>query len=152
MAETGLYIGNHHKWGKDIKMNKTTVLVIEDNPKNLKLVEALLEIGNYKVLAASDAETGIELARKHKPALILMDIQLPAMDGLTATKIIKADKELSCIPVVALTSYAMPGDEERSVAAGCDGYISKPIDTRNFLNILAKHIQGTGGNDSPEEQ
>ncbi|MBF0524780.1 MAG: response regulator [Deltaproteobacteria bacterium] len=110
-----------------------TILVVEDNEINMKLVKTLLTIKNYIVLEAGDGEKGIELARIYKPDLILMDIQLPGMDGLTATQVIKSEADLSCIPVVALTSHAMRGDEERALAAGCSGYITKPIDTRSFL-------------------
>ncbi|MBF0510404.1 MAG: response regulator [Deltaproteobacteria bacterium] len=113
-----------------------TILVVEDNEINMKLVKTLLTIKNYIVLEAGDGEKGIELARIYKPDLILMDIQLPGMDGLTATQVIKSEADLSCIPVVALTSHAMRGDEERALAAGCSGYITKPIDTRSFLSNI----------------
>ena len=121
-------------------MDSKTVLIIEDNEMNMKLVRTLLEIGKYQVLEAADAETGIELAKKHHPDLILMDIQLPAMDGLHATHLIKADSDTRGIPVVALTSYAMQGDEKKALAAGCAGYMSKPIDTRQFLKTLSQYL------------
>jgi len=117
-------------------MSKQTVLVIEDNDINMKLVKTLLGLADYDVIASMDAETGISLARENVPDLILMDIQLPGMDGLKATQIIKQDDRLRSIPVIALTSYAMQGDEERAREAGCSGYISKPIDTRNFAKTL----------------
>ena len=117
-------------------MSKHSVLVIEDNDINMKLVKTLLELADYHVLAATDAETGISLARENVPDLILMDIQLPGMNGLKATQILKQDKRLKSIPVIALTSYAMQGDEERAREAGCTGYISKPIDTRKFAETL----------------
>ncbi len=117
-------------------MGGKRILVIEDNEMNMKLVRTLLEIGGYRVLEVRDAETGIEVARRDKPDLILMDIQLPAMDGLEATRLIKRDPEIQHIPVIALTSYAMQGDEKKALEAGCSGYISKPIDTRSFLEIL----------------
>lgn len=126
-------------------MQDKKVLVIEDNELNMKLVVALLRIENFQVLMAFDAETGIRLARKQHPDLILMDIHLPGMDGLTATRLIREDKDLGDIPVVALTSYAMEGDEEKAYAAGCAGYIPKPIDTRSFLESVSKFIK-TGGN------
>jgi len=119
-------------------MENKTVLVIEDNEMNMKLVRELLKIGNYQVLEAVDAESGIQLAREHMPYLILMDIQLPGMDGLSATRTIKADPALKAIPVVALTSYAMEGDKDKAMAAGCSDYFTKPLDTRNFLKKLAK--------------
>jgi len=118
-------------------MKNKTVLIIEDNELNLKLVRSMLQLGHFQVLEAGDAESGIQLAREHLPDLILMDIQLPGMDGLHATQIIRNDPVLVDIPVVALTSYAMQGDEQKATSAGCTGYIAKPIDTRNFLDILA---------------
>lgn len=122
-------------------MEKITVLIIEDNQLNMKLVRSMLTLAHYQVLEAKDAEDGILLAREHLPDLILMDIQLPGIDGLDATKIIKDDPILKHIPVVALTSYAMQGDEEKAISAGCNGYIAKPIDTRNFLDILSGYIR-----------
>jgi CheY-like chemotaxis protein len=121
-------------------MKDKTVLVVEDNALNMKLVVALLRIGNYEILEAIDAETGIELARQHLPDLILMDIQLPGMDGLSATRRIKEDKALRRIPIVALTSYAMPNDKEKALAMGCEGYIAKPIDTREFLENISQFL------------
>jgi CheY-like chemotaxis protein len=99
-------------------------------------------MGNYDVIEAIDAEKGMQLARKNHPDLILMDIQLPGMDGLSATKILKADPVLQEIPIVALTSHAMEGDDKKALAAGCDGYIPKPIDTKNFLPTIGQFIQG----------
>lgn len=110
-----------------------TILVVEDNELNMKLVRGLLGLGAYRILEAADAEAALELAGRELPDLILMDIQLPGMDGLTATRKLKADDRLGHIPVVALTSYAMAGDEKKAVAAGCDGYLTKPIDTRSFI-------------------
>ncbi|MDF1591340.1 MAG: response regulator [Desulfobacterales bacterium] len=117
-------------------MKDKKILVIEDNKLNLKLVRSLLQIGNYNIIEAVDAETGIRLAREKKPDLILMDIQLPGIDGLTATRLIQKDQELKDIPIIALTSYSMEGDEQKAAEAGCHGYITKPIDTRAFLNQL----------------
>ena len=122
-------------------MKNRTILVIEDNPLNMKLVKGLLKIGNYQMLEANDAESGIQLIREHQPDLVLMDIQLPGMDGLAATKILKEDSDLKDIPIVALTSYAMQGDKEKALEAGCSGYIAKPIDTRNFLETLARYLE-----------
>jgi CheY-like chemotaxis protein len=121
-------------------MEDKRVLVIEDNELNMKLVRSLLHIGKYQVVEAPDAETGIRLAQEHHPALILMDIQLPGMDGLSATRLIKEDGDLKEIPVVALTSYAMQGDDEKALEAGCTGYIAKPINTRTFLETLEKYM------------
>jgi CheY-like chemotaxis protein len=121
-------------------MEHQTVLVVEDNELNMKLVRSLLQLGKYQTLEAGNAEKGIQLARKHHPDLILMDIQLPGMDGLSATRLIKADGSLKDIPVVALTSYAMQGDEDKAVEAGCEGYITKPIDTRSFMKTIDFHL------------
>jgi CheY-like chemotaxis protein len=118
------------------------VLVIEDNELNMKLVVALLTLKKLKVLCAEDAESGLRLAREHRPDLILMDIQLPGMDGLTATRLLKEAPDLKDIPVVALTSYAMQGDMEKSMAAGCAGYIAKPIDTRGFMECIQTFLGG----------
>jgi CheY-like chemotaxis protein len=121
-------------------MSSTTILIIEDNELNMKLVRSMLQLGKYRILEAEDAEGGIELAREHSPDLILMDIQLPGMDGLDATRFIKSDLALAHIPVVALTSYAMRGDEAKALSAGCSGYIAKPIDTRNFLDFIFEQL------------
>ena len=125
-------------------MQNKTILVIEDNELNMKLVKGLLTMGKYGIMEAVDAETGIQLARQHLPDLILMDIQLPGMDGLTATRLMKEDSVFNDIPIVALTSYAMEGDEEKAIEAGCSGYISKPIDTRSFLETIARYLQQNG--------
>jgi CheY-like chemotaxis protein len=125
-------------------METKTVLVIEDNALNMKLAKSLLQIGKYGVLEARDAETGIHLARNNHPDLILMDIQLPGMDGLNAARLIKKDNTLKHIPVVALTSYAMQGDEEKARDAGCVGYITKPIETKTFLDTVASFLKYDG--------
>ena len=122
-------------------MKNKTILVIEDNRINLKLVRVLLTMGNYQILEAGDAERGIALAREHIPDLILMDIELPEIDGLCATKIIKKDAVLKDIPVLALTAQTMPGDDIKALEAGCSAYITKPIDTRNFVQIIAGHLK-----------
>ena len=117
-----------------------TVLVVEDNAANMKLVKFLLESAGHTVVSAMDAETGLTLARDVQPNLILMDIQLPRMDGLEATAQLKADHATRSIPVIALTALAMKGDEERIRAAGCDGYIAKPLAYREFLATIAAHL------------
>jgi putative two-component system response regulator len=119
---------------------QNTILIIEDNELNMKLVRSLLKFEKYKTLEAETAENGIEMARVHNPDLILMDIQLPGMDGLSAVKIIKEDDNLKHIPVVALTSYAMQGDEEKAIKAGCSGYIAKPIETKSFTSIISQYL------------
>jgi CheY-like chemotaxis protein len=114
-------------------METKSILVIEDNDLNMELVVAALELSDYRVLQARDAETGIQLARTHLPDLILMDIQLPGMDGYSATRVVKGDPATKGIPVVALTAYAMKSDQERALQAGCLGYISKPFSLNTFL-------------------
>ena len=121
-------------------MKIKTILVVEDNELNMKLVRNILTIGKYHVLEAMDAESGIQLARDQRPNLVLMDIQLPDMNGLSAAKIIKEDPSLKHIPIVALTSYAMQGDKEKAIEAGCAGYIAKPIDTRKFLETVSQFV------------
>jgi CheY-like chemotaxis protein len=122
------------------------ILIVEDHSLNMELVVDLMEAAGYSVLQAPDAERGIALAREERPALILMDVGLPGVDGLTATTALKSDPRTREIPVVALTSHAMKGDRERILAAGCDGYITKPIDTRSFPRTVAEFIrQARGG-------
>ena len=114
-----------------------TVLVVEDNATNMTLALFLLESAGHSVLSALDAEAGLMMARERCPDLILMDIQLPGMDGLEATALLKADAVTRAIPVIALTALAMKGDEERIRAAGCDGYIAKPMRYKEFLATVA---------------
>jgi len=117
------------------------ILVIEDNEKNLKLVNFLLCKEGYDVLAAINAEDGIALAIAELPDLILMDIQLPGMDGLEATRQLKAQPQTADIKIIALTAFAMEGDQQRIVEAGCDGYISKPIRYRIFLADIVRFLE-----------
>jgi len=117
-----------------------TVLVVEDNPANMTLATFLLKSAGYAVLSAVDAEAGLALARTEQPDLVLMDIQLPGMDGLQATAVLKGDAATRDIPVIALTALAMKGDEERIRAAGCDGYIAKPLAYREFLATIAARL------------
>jgi two-component system cell cycle response regulator DivK len=112
---------------------KASVLVVEDNRANMKLTTLLLAREGYEVLQADNAADGLAMARERLPALILMDIQLPGMDGLEATRILKSDPATRDIKVVALTAFAMAGDEGRIRAAGCDGYVAKPIEYKQFL-------------------
>ncbi|HWL40579.1 MAG TPA: response regulator [Gemmatimonadaceae bacterium] len=116
------------------------VLIVEDNPANMTLAVFLLQSAGHVVLSAVDAEAGLTLAREQQPDLILMDIQLPGMDGLQATAMLKADDATRNIPVIALTALAMKGDEARIRAAGCDGYIAKPLDYKNFLAAVAAQL------------
>jgi CheY-like chemotaxis protein len=117
-----------------------TILVVEDDHLNMKLMRSILALGHYQILEAGEAETGLELAARHHPDLILMDIQLPGLDGLSATRRLKQTPELANIPVIALTGLAMDGDRENALAAGCDDYISKPINTRTFLASISERL------------
>ena len=119
---------------------KKIVLIVEDDSQNRKLFRDLLNVKGYLTLEATDGKQGIEIARKMKPNLILMDIQMPVMDGLKAVKALKADPDTSDIPVVALTAYAMKGDEKKILEAGYDDYISKPINIKGFLNKIAAYF------------
>jgi two-component system cell cycle response regulator DivK len=116
------------------------VLIVEDNPANMKLATFLLQSAGHTVLNATDAEAGLMLARGEQPQLILMDMQLPGMDGLQATVLLKRDDATRAIPVIALTALAMKGDEERIRSAGCDGYIAKPMRYQEFLSVIATQL------------
>lgn len=116
-------------------MNKR-ILVVEDNETNRELVRDILDMLSYDVLLAKDGEEGIRVAIDEKPDLILMDIQLPKIDGLKAIKILKADASTRNIPIIALTAFAMKGDEDIFLEAGCMGYIPKPISLRNFIDTV----------------
>jgi two-component system cell cycle response regulator DivK len=119
------------------------VLIVEDNPTNMTLAVFLLQSAGHTVLSATDAEAGLTLARDEQPNLILMDIQLPGMDGLEATVLLKRDDATRAIPVIALTALAMKGDEERIRAAGCDGYIAKPMRYQDFLAAIEAQLLRT---------
>ena len=116
------------------------ILIIEDNPANLRLATLLLTEGGHEVLSASDAETGLAMARQSLPELVLMDIQLPGMDGLAATAILKAEPATARIPVIALTALAMREDRERSRQAGCDAYIAKPLRYRELYATIDRFL------------
>lgn len=120
-------------------MNRT-ILLIEDNEQNRYLATFLLEHRGYKVIPAPDGSSGIALARHHRPDLILLDIQLPGMDGHAVARSLRADKSFAQIPIIAVTSYAMVGDREKCLAAGCDGYIEKPINPDTFIAELEAHL------------
>jgi CheY-like chemotaxis protein len=116
------------------------ILVVDDNPVNLKLVRFLLESEGYDVRSAADAFGVMELLQQFSPRLIIMDIQLPGMDGLTLTRQLKADPRTKDIVIVAMTAYAMKNDAERALKAGCDGYIAKPIDTYTLPQLIAEYL------------
>jgi two-component system cell cycle response regulator DivK len=121
------------------------ILIVEDNPKNLKLLRDVLQFKGYVISAAETGEAGVALARTEQPALILMDIQLPGMDGLQATQVLKADTNTRHIPIIALTSFAMKGDRERLLAEGFDGYIAKPISIKEMSQVVEQYLSGQHG-------
>ena len=117
------------------------ILVVEDNETNMYLISFILKENNYEVIEAGNGEQGIEIAIKEKPDLVIMDIQLPGIDGLETTRRIRESEADSEIPIVALTSYAMVGDKEKALAAGCNGYIEKPINTETFMGEIEKYFK-----------
>lgn len=119
---------------------KHKVLVVEDNERNMYLVTFILEAHGYEVIQAENGRVGIEKAVQTKPDLILLDIQLPEMDGYAVARELKANTELIDTPIVAVTSYAMVGDKEEILASGCNGYIEKPIDPETFMEQVERHL------------
>jgi two-component system, cell cycle response regulator DivK len=117
------------------------ILIVDDNPTNLKLARVLLAGEGYVVKTANDGEEMLKVLESFTPRLILMDIQLPGVDGLELTRRLRADPARRDIAIVALTAYAMKGDEDKALAAGCDGYITKPIDLDTLPGIVARHLQ-----------
>ncbi len=116
------------------------ILVVEDNEKNMYLIGFILRNNGYEVIEARTGEEGVELVLKEKPDLVLMDIQLPGIDGLETTKRIRESEADGGLPIVALTSFAMTGDRERALAAGCTGYLEKPINPETFITSLEKYL------------
>jgi CheY-like chemotaxis protein len=123
-------------------MPSEQILIVDDNPVNLKLVRVLLASEGYEVRTATDAEEALEILSAFHPKLILMDIQLPGMDGLELTKRLKANPDTQNIVILALTAYAMKGDDKRMLDSGCDGYISKPVDTRTLPATIVEFLAG----------
>jgi CheY-like chemotaxis protein len=121
------------------------ILIVDDNAVNLKLMRVLLAGEGYTVRTAIDADEALAVLREFRPRLILMDLQMPGMDGLELTRHLKKDHALADIIVVALTAYAMKGDEGKALEAGCDGYITKPIDTRTLAATIAAHLENARG-------
>ena len=119
-----------------------TIAILEDNPSNMKLVSGVLQRAGYQILTAEDAETGIPLIREHLPDLVLMDIHMPGIDGLEATRLLKNEDRTRHIPVIAVTARAMEGDREAILAAGCDGYTTKPIRYKEMLALVERSLQG----------
>ena len=122
--------------------DRPLVLVVEDNPVNLELVEAILDRAGYQIVAAASAEEALERLRGLRPHLVLLDIQLPGLDGLGLMRLLKANPETAGIPVVALSAHARPEDRQAALAAGCVEYIAKPIDTRTLPTQLAAALRG----------
>jgi two-component system, cell cycle response regulator DivK len=122
-------------------MKQRNVLIVDDNPMNMKLVRVLLTAEGYQVRTAADALEALDILKEWRPLLILMDIQLPGIDGLELTRRLKADPGTEEIIIIGLTAYAMKGDEGRILAAGCDAYIAKPIDTRTLPDVIATLIE-----------
>jgi CheY-like chemotaxis protein len=125
-------------------LNPPRILIVDDNPVNLKLAASVLEFAGYEIVAAVDANQALDVIRQTPPDLILMDIGLPGMDGFTLTRQLKADPVTRHIGIVALTASAMKGDDQKAKAAGCDGYITKPIDTRKFADQVAETLGHLG--------
>lgn len=121
-------------------MGNKRILYVEDNFHNKRLVRKILTARGYTVLEAEDGHTGVEMALAERPDLILMDINIPGLDGIEATRMIKSDDKTSAIPVIALTANAMRGDRERFLAAGCDNYLPKPISTSDLLSVVASYL------------
>ncbi len=119
---------------------KPTILVIEDNEQNLYLTTFILEKNGYQVVQARDGREGIDRAMQVKPGLVLLDVQLPVMDGYGVARALRGNPALARVPIVAVTSYAMVGDRERVLAAGCDGYIEKPINPQTFLAEIERFL------------
>jgi two-component system, cell cycle response regulator DivK len=130
---------------------KHTILLIEDNEQNLYLATYLLEHNGFKVVAARSGAEGIEMAGRLQPDLIILDIQLPLMDGYAVARALRQNTTLKDVPIVAVTSYAMVGDRERVLAAGCSAYIEKPINPDTFRSEIERHLKArtTGGGDKP---
>ena len=118
-----------------------TILIVEDNELNMKLFNDLLQAHGYNTLQVKDGRVVIDMTRKNRPDLILMDIQLPEISGLEITKMLKADDDLRAIPVVAVTAFAMKGDEQKIRNGGCDGYIAKPISVASFLQTVSRFLE-----------
>ena len=116
------------------------ILIVEDNPQNMRLIEMALSAESYTLLGTTDGEEALEVAKKERPDLIIMDIQLPKMSGLEVTRKLREIPEFSRTPIIAITAYAMKGDKEKALNAGCNAYLSKPISARDLPNLIAKML------------
>jgi len=121
-------------------MSDYTVLIVEDSEKNMKMMRDLMRVQGYQTLEASDGPAGLDMARQRRPDLILMDIQLPGMDGYEVTRRLKAQDDTKGIPIIAVTSFAMKGDEDRAREAGCDAYLSKPINIHQLVETVQRYL------------
>lgn len=126
-----------------------SILVIDDNPMNVRLLNVVLSKGGYDVRSALDAREALELLESFTPQLLLVDLQLPGMDGLELVRRLRVDDRTKDTPMVAVTAFAMKGDEEKALRAGFDGYVTKPIDTRAFLGIVEHHLRGRRSPNGP---
>lgn len=122
---------------------KEKILIVEDNPQNMRLIEMLLRDKGYTLLKATDGDEALDVALRELPDLIIMDIHLPKLSGLEVTKKLRETPVSSHIPIIAITAYAMKGDKERVIEAGCDAYVSKPIDTRELPGVIAEMLRHT---------
>jgi len=125
----------------ELNMSGEPILIVDDNATNMKLARILLASEGYDVRTAADAEEALNVLKEFYPRLILMDVQLPGIDGLELTRRLKSDPATQDIMILGLTAYAMKGDKERIVAAGCDGYVPKPIDTRTLAQLVRKYLE-----------
>lgn len=122
-------------------MASRKILLVEDNEVNMRLVKLTLKNQHYEFIEATNGEDAIEFAEEHKPDLIILDIQLPKMDGYEVARVLKSKESLKTIPIIALTAHAMKGDEERVLSAGCDAYVSKPLDTNKFRGLVKSYLE-----------
>jgi CheY-like chemotaxis protein len=121
-------------------MSGETILVVDDHPPNLALMSHLLALHGYRVLTAGDAQETLACLGQHRPDLVLMDLQLPGVDGFELTRLVRERPATAQVPVIAVTSFAMSGDKDRALQAGCDSYVAKPIDTRALPSLVARHL------------
>ena len=122
-------------------MASKRILLVEDNEVNMRLVKLTLKNQNYEFIEATNAEDAIDLAEQHRPDLIILDIQLPKMDGYEVARVLKTKDSIKNIPIIALTAHAMKGDEERVLSSGCDAYVSKPLDTNKFRGLVKSYLE-----------
>ncbi len=129
---------------EEMIMPNYTVLIIEDNPKNRKVFKDILSVHGYQSIEAVDGDEGYKMAKEHKPDLILMDVQLPGVDGYEVTRRLKSEDDTKDIPIIIVTSFAMAGEENEARAAGCNDYISKPINIHQFIETIKKYLPDQG--------